>query len=99
MVCTLEEKTASFANEIHIKLKKIQNMLAKKFQIELLRELHKIAGYSINILKRARLFSSNEKRIGENIPFPLTRKPLKHLGIKFLKDEWHEYNSKIILKK
>lgn len=64
-----------------------------------MRELYKIVGYSINILKRVRLFFSNEKRIGENIFFLLIRKFLKYLGIKFLKDEWYEYNFKIILKK
>ena len=58
--------------------------------LELISEFGKIAGYKINVQKSlASLYTNNEKsdkEIKESIPFTITTKRIKYLGINLLKE-------------
>ena len=63
---------------------------ATKKLLELIHEFSKVAGYKINAQKSvAFLFTNNEateKEIKESIPFTITPKPIRYLGINLTKN-------------
>ena len=72
--------------------------------LELINEYSKVAGYKINTEKSlAFLYTNNEKtgrEIKETIPFTITTKRIKYLGIKLLKETKDLYieNYKTLMK-
>ena len=72
--------------------------------LELISEFSKVAGYKINIQKLlAFLYTNNEKSeraIKESIPFTITTKRIKYLGINLPKEtkELYKENYKTLMK-
>ena len=72
--------------------------------LELINEFGKVAGYKVNTQKSlADLYTNNkrsEREIKETIPFTITRKRIKYLGISLTKEAKDLYteNNKILMK-
>uniref|UniRef100_A0A8C3W7U0 Uncharacterized protein n=1 Tax=Catagonus wagneri TaxID=51154 RepID=A0A8C3W7U0_9CETA len=73
--------------------------------LELINEFGKVAGYKINTQKStAFLYTNNERserEIREAIPFTITSKRIKHLGINLPKEtkDLYSENYKVLMKK
>ena len=67
--------------------------------LELISEFGKVAGYKINIQKSVVLLHTNNKRSGkyikETIPFTITSKRKKHLGINLPKETKGQYSENL----
>ena len=63
----------------------------------LINKFSKVAGYKINIQKSTVFLYNNnelmEREIKETIPFTITSKRIKYLGIKLLKEEINLYSA------
>ena len=82
-----EVKLSIFTDDIILYMEKPKDSTKKL--LELIHEFSKVAGYKINAQKLvAFVFTNNEatgKEIKESIPFTITPKPIRYLGIKLTK--------------
>ena len=64
--------------------------------LELINEFSKVAGYEINLRKSVAFIYANhestEKEIQKTIPFTITSKPIKYVGINLTKEVKDLYN-------
>ena len=83
-----EVKLLLFADDMIMYMEKPKDSIRKL--LELISEFSKVAGYKINIQKSlAFLYTNNEKSeraIKESIPFTITTKRIKYLGINLPKE-------------
>ena len=87
MESRLEKKLSLFADDMILYIENPKDSIRKL--LELISEYSKVAGYKINTQKSlAFLYNNNEKserEIKESIPFTITTKRIKYLGIKLPK--------------
>ena len=98
----LLHKLSLFADDMILHLENPKD--ATKKLLELINEFDKVAGYKINIQKSvAFLYTNNElsgREIKETIPFTITSKRTKYLGINLLKEvkDLYSENYKTLMK-
>ena len=70
--------------------------VSTKNLLEIINEFSKVSGYKINIQKSVALLYTNnelsEREIKEIIPFTITSKRIKYLGINLTKEVKHLYS-------
>ena len=92
-------KLSLFADDMILYIEKPKDVIRKP--LELISEFSKIAGYKINAQKfRAFLYTNNEKKeIKEMIPFTVTSKRIKYLGINLPKEakDLYSKNCKMLM--
>ena len=97
-----EVKLSLFADDMILYIENPKNSIRKL--LELISEFSKVAGYKINTQKSlAFLYTNNEKserEIKESIPFTITTKKIKYLGINLPKEtkELYTENFKALMK-
>ena len=92
-----EEKHSLFADDMNLYIENPKDSTRKL--LELINEYSKVAGYKINTQKSlAFLYTNNEKterEIKETIPFTITMKRIKYLGIYLPKETKDLYMSSV----
>ena len=97
-----EVKLSLFADDMRVYLENPKDSIRKL--LELISEFREVAGYRINTQKsRAFLYTTNEKSEGEikeTIPFTISSKRIKYLGINLPKEkkDLHSENYKTLMK-
>ena len=95
-------KLSQFANDTILYIENPKDATRKL--LELIKEFGKVAGYKINAQKSlVFLYTNNEKserEIKETIPFTITTKRRKYLGINLPKEakDWYSENYKTLMK-
>ena len=97
-----EEKMSLFADDVILYIENLK--CASRKLLELIDEFGKVARYKINTQKSFALLYTNSKRsegeIKETIPFTITSKRIKYLGINLPKEAKYLYpkNCKLLTK-
>ena len=96
-------KFSLFADDMILYIKNPQDAMRKL--LELINEFGKVAGYKVNMQKSVSLLYTNnersEREIKETIPFTITSKRMKYIGINLPKEakDLYSENYKMLMKK